>query len=228
MSRIQDILNKAERDGTARRTRALPEEPRVSARSLNEEPRVSARSLNEESRVSARSLNNEEYGAPPSPGEEIARSANEAPRGGAREEMRHVRGFVDAPAAPPAEPRPTRVVSDMPRFGRALRNDGAAATAPALAPEPHARFSEQPGVAPDGLDNEEPRVSPRSLDEDAALDTTPRATTELDHLLVAALAPASIAAEQYRSLRTRLKDAENGRSLRAIAVTSPAKGDGKS
>lgn len=50
----------------------------------------------------------------------------------------------------------------------------------------------------------------------------------LDQHLVAALAPQSLPAEQYRSLRTRIKLAENGRGMRAIAVTSPGKGDGKS
>jgi capsular exopolysaccharide synthesis family protein len=47
---------------------------------------------------------------------------------------------------------------------------------------------------------------------------------------VAALAPQSLAAEQYRSLRTRLTRTEkdSGRALRAIIVTSPSKGDGKS
>jgi capsular exopolysaccharide synthesis family protein len=51
---------------------------------------------------------------------------------------------------------------------------------------------------------------------------------ELDPRLVAASAPHSAAAEQYRSLRARLTRAENGRALRAIIVTSPNKGDGKS
>ena len=50
----------------------------------------------------------------------------------------------------------------------------------------------------------------------------------LDQHLVAALAPQSLAAEQYRSLRTRIKAAENGRAVRTIVVTSPNKGDGKS
>jgi len=50
----------------------------------------------------------------------------------------------------------------------------------------------------------------------------------LDARLVAAFAPQSLAAEQYRSLRTRVKAAENGRALRAIIITSPNKGDGKS
>ncbi|HSL21385.1 MAG TPA: CpsD/CapB family tyrosine-protein kinase [Vicinamibacterales bacterium] len=50
----------------------------------------------------------------------------------------------------------------------------------------------------------------------------------LDPVLIAASAPHSLAAEQYRSLRTRIVQAENGRPLRTIAITSPGKGDGKS
>jgi capsular exopolysaccharide synthesis family protein len=50
----------------------------------------------------------------------------------------------------------------------------------------------------------------------------------LDPRLVAAHAHTSLAAEQYRSLRTRIKSAENGRALRTIVITSPNKGDGKS
>jgi capsular exopolysaccharide synthesis family protein len=50
----------------------------------------------------------------------------------------------------------------------------------------------------------------------------------LDSRLVAAHAHTSLAAEQYRSLRTRIKSAENGRPLRTIVITSPNKGDGKS
>ena len=53
-------------------------------------------------------------------------------------------------------------------------------------------------------------------------------STELDPHLVAALAPQSLAAEQYRSLRTRIKRVESGRAVRAIVITSPNKGDGKS
>jgi protein-tyrosine kinase len=58
--------------------------------------------------------------------------------------------------------------------------------------------------------------------------TGPTTTASLDAYLVAALAPQSLAAEQYRSLRTRIKRAENGRAVRAIIITSPGKGDGKS
>jgi protein-tyrosine kinase len=54
------------------------------------------------------------------------------------------------------------------------------------------------------------------------------AAPSIDRRLVAALAPQSLAAEQFRSLRTRVTRAENGRALRAIIITSPNKGDGKS
>lgn len=56
----------------------------------------------------------------------------------------------------------------------------------------------------------------------------PAAPAQVDPRLVAILAPQSLAAEQYRSLRTRIKSAGDGRALRAIIVTSPNKGDGKS
>ena len=50
----------------------------------------------------------------------------------------------------------------------------------------------------------------------------------LDRRLVSAFAPQSLAAEQYRSLRTRVNSAQQGRAVRTIVITSPNKGDGKS
>jgi capsular exopolysaccharide synthesis family protein len=50
----------------------------------------------------------------------------------------------------------------------------------------------------------------------------------LNPLLIAGLAPKSLAAEQYRSLRTRLAHTEGPGGLRTILVTSPQKGEGKS
>ena len=132
MSRIQDILNKAERDGTARRTRALTDDGAVATARATATP------------------------------------------------------VVQAPAPPP--------------FPRATFETSAPVPRPA-------QFSA--AVA------EEP---PASIG----------VTARLDPQLVAALAPASLAAEQYRSLRTRIKRAENGRAIRTIVITSPAKGDGKS
>jgi capsular exopolysaccharide synthesis family protein len=49
----------------------------------------------------------------------------------------------------------------------------------------------------------------------------------LDPLLVAALHPLEPAAEQYRTLRGRIAQAENGQPIRVIQVTSPSNGDGK-
>jgi capsular exopolysaccharide synthesis family protein len=123
MSRIQDILSKAERDGTARRTRSLTDEGQ------------------------------------PTPAGALPPRARPAPA-------------FDALAGAPAWT--------------------AAATATALDSEPLP------------------------------------ATTALDPHLVAALAPQSYAAEQYRSLRTRITRVENGRAVRVIVITSPNKGDGKS
>ena len=55
-----------------------------------------------------------------------------------------------------------------------------------------------------------------------------RYTVRLNPLLVAGLAPKSLAAEQYRQLRTRLSHAEGASNLRTVLVTSPQKGEGKS
>src|SRR3954462_4206073 len=58
----------------------------------------------------------------------------------------------------------------------------------------------------------------------------PRTTVPatIDPRLVAAPAAQSLPAEQYRPLRTRVARAQNGRPLRALIITSPNKGDGKS
>ena len=53
-------------------------------------------------------------------------------------------------------------------------------------------------------------------------------TVRLNPLLVAGLAPKSLAAEQYRQLRTRLSHAEGASTLRTVLITSPQKGEGKS
>jgi capsular exopolysaccharide synthesis family protein len=127
MSRIQEILSKAEREGTARRTRALVEEP---------------------------------------------------------------------VAAPPPIPIPGRHAS---------------ATAPAFDSTPHT-----------------PAWTAAATAEAIQPEPTRIPTGTLDMHLAAALAPQSLAAEQYRSLRTRIKRADSGRSVRTIVVTSPNKGDGKS
>ena len=177
MSRIQDILSKAERDGTVRRTRALSDE--YASRPADEG--VPARAF-VDSAPAARTLHDEARLRSPEP-----------PR--------------EAPPIPDASRQPPcGVPSRRSRTSRArrLQTPGFARQ---IEPAPEA--GHLPAYAPE-------------------IEGTPRVTTDLDHHLVAALAPTSLAAEQYRSLRTRLKRVESGRALRTIAVTSPNKGDGKS
>jgi protein-tyrosine kinase len=185
MSRIQDILSKAERDGTARRTRGLsddyasrPADDTVQARAFVD-PAPAPRSLNDDARL--RPL------------------APEPPR-----------------VAPPPSSRVTPAIPDLPRPPAARRSDPLAPPAAPVATQAEALATPDAHRVP---------ASPMFA---ATADGTPRVVADLDHHLVAALAPSSLAAEQYRSLRTRIKRIESGRALRAIAVTSPNKGDGKS
>jgi len=86
------------------------------------------------------------------------------------------------------------------------------------------------GAAPPPYEPPAHRTAPWTPSATAAVEAerAPVPVSTLDVHLAAALAPQSLAAEQYRSLRTRIKRAENGRAVRAIVVTSPNKGDGKS
>jgi capsular exopolysaccharide synthesis family protein len=105
------------------------------------------------------------------------------------------------------------------RRTRSIGTDAPAASAIA-APEPppaHRPIAEPTPIA-------ERREARARLTEQAA----PPREVNLDRHLVAALAPRSLAAEQYRSLRTRISRVENSRAVRVLIVTSPAKGDGKS
>ena len=70
--------------------------------------------------------------------------------------------------------------------------------------------------------------APSSTAAPAISDIVHSFTTRLNPLLVAGLAPNSLAAEQYRQLRTRLAHAESAHALRSVLITSPQKGEGKS
>ena len=166
MSRIQDILSKAERDGTVRRTRAL----------------------------------GDEYATRPA------------------DEGLSARGFVDSSPA-------SRGRDDG--HARPVPIDGSRPGPPRTARPGRADLASSPAPNPAGhADAEASHAVPAS--RSTAPDATARLMAQLDPLLVAALAPTSLAAEQYRSLRTRIKRSESGRALRTIAITSPNKGDGKS
>ena len=107
------------------------------------------------------------------------------------------------------------------RRTRAL-NDSA--TAAAVAPSPVNTPRLQAAAFESAAAPWTPTATAPVLEEPDVATTTPT----LDPRLIAALAPQAPAAERYRLLRTRIKRAENGRNVRAIVVTSPAKGDGKS
>jgi capsular exopolysaccharide synthesis family protein len=51
---------------------------------------------------------------------------------------------------------------------------------------------------------------------------------QLDRILVTALAPGAVAAEQYRELRTRVAHSDHGSAADVILITSPGRGEGKS
>jgi capsular exopolysaccharide synthesis family protein len=103
---------------------------------------------------------------------------------------------------------------------RSLSSDGQVAPSLTIPPRPQPLTHAPAGDAPPSW---RPSVA---VPPDPQLQV---ATSEgLDPHLAAALMPQSLAAEQYRFLRTRIKRAENGRVVRTIAVTSPGKGDGKS
>jgi non-specific protein-tyrosine kinase len=70
-------------------------------------------------------------------------------------------------------------------------------------------------------------MAPAAMPSATTLETrTARAT--LHPALVAAIAPHSVVAEQYRAIRTRITHGEETGPLRTIAVTSPGSRDGKS
>src|SRR6185503_17635728 len=71
-------------------------------------------------------------------------------------------------------------------------------------------------------------VSPTGAAAASAVDAVAHFAVRLNPLLVASLAPTSLAAEQYRTLRTRIAFAEGAGALRTVLITSPQKGEGKS
>jgi capsular exopolysaccharide synthesis family protein len=62
----------------------------------------------------------------------------------------------------------------------------------------------------------------------AGADEVEEVTARLNPVLIAGLSPQSLAAEQYRALRTRLGRTEGAAALRTVMITSPQKGEGKS
>jgi protein-tyrosine kinase len=158
MSRIQNILNKAERDGTVRRMRGVTDGGNGNGVAVQHPPAPAA---------------------PPPP------------------------ALNPVPAAPPFAVAPP-----------------AAVAAPAVAATP-AIVAPVPATAAQG-DKTVAAAPP------AAVAPPNGATVHLAPTLVAALAPDAVAAEQYRSLRTRVVHSDNGTPVHMLLVTSPGRGEGKS
>src|SRR5436190_14593192 len=175
MSRIQNILDKAEREGTALRT----------------------------SRI----------GAATSPG---------------------------APGAPVTASVPLTI--DIPTAARRTAGSSAPDVDDSTMPVPAARTAVTPAPAPDSMHAgamEAPLpqtpIIPAGAAVMAATPVTAAGVDDIEHLtvrlnpvLIAGLSPQSLAAEQYRALRTRLSHTEGASALRTVMVTSPQKGEGKS
>ena len=123
---------------------------------------------------------------------------------------------VGVPAAVPAIP----VTSNHPGATVPITIDIPTPPAPVPAPEPVLVRDIVPG-APSVQTTTPATAVPAS-------DAIQSYTVRLNPVLVAGLAPKSLAAEQYRQLRTRLSHAEGASTLRTVLITSPQKGEGKS
>lgn len=133
-----------------------------------------------------------------------------------------------------------QILEKAEREGRMHRTSGVseetvrpASPAPAL-PTPEAvasapRLPPSPPPAPVAVTPAPPaaRLTPAAVPNPV---TRPARVVQgrLSRILVSALNPHSAAAEQYRAVRTRIAQAENGRYYRTLLVTSPGPGDGKS
>jgi len=106
-------------------------------------------------------------------------------------------------------------VPDAPAF--ALRDTASAVDRRPLPPTQEVQASRVEHVEEDVVTDS----TPLPVDGRPALDAV------LNPLLVAALDPHSPAAEQYRSLRTRISQTESSQAIRVIQITSPGKNDGK-
>src|SRR5438477_3575320 len=97
------------------------------------------------------------------------------------------------------------------------------------------RATESAAVAVEPIPPVAPPPSPALIDALSAPSPIPAAPpvrimtgARLDRRLLAATGPDSIAAEQYRALRTRMLHADNGSAVQIVMITSPGRGDGKS
>jgi capsular exopolysaccharide synthesis family protein len=131
---------------------------------------------------------------------------------------------VGVPAAAPV-PMPVNHVAASVPITIDIPTPAAAPPVPVPVPEPVLVRDIVPGAPPVQTTA---HTSAAASAAPAANDAIQSYTVRLNPLLVAGLAPKSLAAEQYRQLRTRLAHAEGASNLRTVLITSPQKGEGKS
>jgi capsular exopolysaccharide synthesis family protein len=124
------------------------------------------------------------------------------------------------------------VLNKAERDGTARRVRGGAALE-ALDLPPAEPIGPEPVALTSTVLREVPPASAHDKDTSVPFTTEPAGIREitgvqLSPLLIAATDPQSLAAEEYRTLRTRIAQSATGRAVRTIAITSAGKGDGKS
>ncbi len=133
--------------------------------------------------------------------------------------MRRTVALEDAVATPPpAAPRPVEAPA-------AVRPEPARPEPPR--PDPPRPVAVRPTAAP-ARATAAPPPAPAPVVVSPLVTPTRISDAKLGPLGIAALQPHSAVAEQYRTLRTRIPQSEQERYYRAILVTSPCAGDGKS
>jgi capsular exopolysaccharide synthesis family protein len=118
-----------------------------------------------------------------------------------------------------------QILEKAEREGATLRTHGVGTATTATPPLPVAHVAPVTPVAPMAPPSP---VTPVVATVGVPITDPQHLTVRLNPLLVAGLAPQSLAAEQYRQLRTRLSLAEGANSIRTVLITSPQKGEGKS
>jgi capsular exopolysaccharide synthesis family protein len=96
-----------------------------------------------------------------------------------------------------------------------------------LVSERRSRFAWNPGEDLTPSVDDMPMPPPASREPAPPVAARPVFGATLDKDMVAALQPFSPAAEQFRTLRTRIAQVESAGQRRVILVTSPGEGDGK-
>jgi protein-tyrosine kinase len=124
-----------------------------------------------------------------------------------------------------------RILSKAERDGTAKRlawpAEGEGMPAGNVRSMPNAWRTPQVTVAHAQVETFENQPAPHEGEDPTLLPARPVFGVKVHKLLVTAVEPFSQAAEQYRSLRARVVQAEGGYPRPVLAITSPGRGDGK-